>query len=34
MTAVRGGLIHMALKAPTERTPAEIGKAMFRLARR
>lgn len=28
MTAVRGGLIQMALKAPTERTPAEIGKAM------
>jgi beta-ureidopropionase len=28
MTAVRGGLIQMALKAATERTPAEIGKAM------
>jgi beta-ureidopropionase len=32
MTAVRGGLIQMALKAPTEKTPAEIGKAMVQAS--
>ena len=29
MTKVRGGLIQMALKAPTEKSPEEIRKAMI-----
>jgi beta-ureidopropionase len=29
MRTVRGGLIQMVLKAPTDKTPAEIGKAML-----
>ena len=28
-TIVRGGLIQMSLKAATEKSPAEIAKAMF-----
>ena len=29
MTKVRGGLIQMALKAPTDKSPEEIAKAML-----
>jgi beta-ureidopropionase len=29
MTIIRGGLIQMGLKAPTEKSPEEIAKAML-----